>query len=157
MAKPSGIDPKFLEWIGQMMLLSARNMEQAEMFMKWFQEGYPEGMEWEKWLEPYLQLLPKGKEKGARELKELFEQFFSNFGLVSRKEFLELEEQCQELKQELEEIKKKVAEERKKGFDLIEEWAEMLKKMSEANARLFTQWQRLILGTKTQNKKEGKK
>ncbi len=156
MNKNPPIDPKFLEWIGQMMLISARNMEQAEKFMRWFREGYPEGVEWEKWLEPYLQLLPRGGEKGTQELRELFEEFFKRMGLVSRKEFMDLEARCQELKEEIEELKNKIAEERKKGFDLIGEWAELIKKMSEANAQLFTQWQKFILGT-TSKKKEGKK
>jgi|GEM_PF-981217 len=139
------LDPKFLEWIGQMMLLSAKNMEQADRFMRWFQEGFPEGRQWEKWLEPYLQLLPKDSDKGTKELRALFQEFFKNLGIVSREEYLELQERYQELKQEIDELNKKLSEERKRGFDLIGDWAELIKKMSAANAKLFEEWQKLIL------------
>jgi len=145
-------DPKFLEWIGQMMLLSAKNMEQAEKFMKWFREGYPKGEEWEKWLEPYLQVMPKGAEAGTEELKNLFEGFFANLGIVSRQEYLELEKQYQELKREVEGLKTRMSAEREKGFDLFGQWANLIKSMSESNARLFEQWQKMILNPKKSEK-----
>jgi len=142
------MDPKFLEWMGQMLLLSARNMEQADKFMRWFREGYPEGAEWEKWLEPYLQLLPKGSEKGAQELRNYFEEFFQNLGIVSRKEYLELEQKYQELKAEMEKLKAGV-ETRKVGVDLMSEWSSIIKNFSQLNAEILEQWNKLLLAKPT--------
>jgi len=138
------IDPKFLEWLGQMLLISAKNMEQANRFINWFQEGFPEGSEWEKWLEPYIQLLPKGSEKGTQELRKFFENFFKSMGIVSRKEYMELENRYLELKKELEEIKAKI-ESKKPTFDLMSEWAEQVKHISQINARLLEEWQKFLL------------
>lgn len=154
MKKPAmPADPKFLEWVGQMLLLSAKNMEQADKFFKWFQEGYPEGNDWEQWLEPYLQLMPKNTDKNTRELKNLFEQFFANMGIVSRADYLDLEKRYQELKQEIDGLKKKMGDNQRKGFDLFGQWAELIKDMSESNARLFEEWQKLILKPSKSEKK----
>lgn len=137
------LDPKFLEWMGQMLLLSARNMEQANKFMSWCQEGFPEGAEWEKWLEPYLQLLPKGAERGTQELRAYFEEFFQKMGIVSRREYLELEQKYQELKKELESLKAKV-DAKKAGFDLMGEWMELIRNLGEANTRFLEEWKKLL-------------
>jgi len=145
-------DPKFLEWMGQMLLLSAKNMEQANKFMKWFREGFPEGSEWEKWLEPYIQLLPQGSEKGAQELRSFFEDFFENMGIVSRKEYLDLEGRYQEIKKELDELKARV-EAKKPGFDPMGEWGELIRSLGQVNSRLLEEWQKFLSLSQYKNKK----
>lgn len=138
------LEPKFLEWMGQMLLLSAKNMEQANKFMSWFKEGFPEGKEWEEWLEPYLQLLPRGAERGTEELRSYFQEFFQNLGIVSRKEYLELEQKYQELKEELEKLNKKV-EAKRAGLDLMNQWVELINYFNEANKRFLEEWNKLLL------------
>jgi hypothetical protein len=147
------VDPKFLEWVGQMLLLSAKNMEQADKFFKWFQEGSPAGKEWEQLLEPYLQLMPKNADKNTLELKNLFEQFFANMGIVSRAEYLELEKRYQGLKQEIDELKSRAGDDQRKGVDLFGQWAEMVKNLSESNARYFEEWRKLFIKPSKSEKK----
>ena len=148
------LDRKFLEWFGHMLLMSAKNLEQGERFSEWLRAGFPPGVDQEKWLEPYLQIFPQGSVKGARELRELFNGFFSSMGVVSRADYLELEKKYSELKREFEELKGKVAADRATGFDLLNQSMEMVRNLSESNARLFEQWQNTFLTPTDSEKKK---
>jgi predicted nucleic acid-binding Zn-ribbon protein len=146
------MDPKFLEWFGQLLILSAKNIDQAQKFLSMFKEGMPEGKEAEEWLEPYLTLLPKDSQNAAEELQKLFNELFENMGVVSRKEHQELLEKYGMLQSRIHELEKTIMEIRsspskskKQKPDLFDAWTNMLKSMGETNARLMEQFQKIFI------------
>ncbi len=145
------MDPKFLEWFGQLLILSAKNIDQAEKFLSMFKNGMPDGKEAEEWLEPYLTLLPKDSKNAAEDLKRLFKELFRNMGVVSRREYEELLEKYEVLQSRIREMEKTIMDIRgstqkggRKGPDVFEAWTEMIRNMSETNARLFDQFQKMF-------------
>lgn len=155
------MDPKFLEWLGQMMLLSARNMEEADRFFKWFREGLPDTKEAEQWIEPYLSFLPQGKEKATKELRKLLDEFFSNMGIVSRVEYEDLKEKYERLEREqrkleedIQELKDKMQQERKKGWDISTGWINLIKEMSQSNLELYKSFQKAFFSIEKEKEKK---
>lgn len=138
------LDPKFLEWFGQMLQLSAKNIEQAEGFFRLFREGLPQGRQTEKWLEPYLQPAGEGKGNPAEDFQALARELFRNLGVVSRQEYDQLQKEHERLKAEFEEFKKSFeqvrgveTEARRQSPAVAEAWLDMVKQATQANTRLF--------------------
>lgn len=138
------MDPKFLEWFGQMLILSAKNLGQAENFFRYFREGFPAGAKAEKWLEPYLRLLPRGKEEPAEDFQNLIRELFRNLGVVSREEYDELRAEHERLQAEfnrfrtnLEQVREVETRAREKNPDLAHAWLGLIQQVTQANTRLF--------------------
>ena len=143
------LDPKFLEWFGQMLLLSAKNLEQAESFLRVFRDGLPPGAKAESWLEPYLSLLPKGKETATQDFQALAQELFRNLGVVSRQEYDRLLAEHEQLKAEFgrfrsdfDQVRNIEGQAREKSPDLAGAWLNAIRQATQTNVRMFELYQK---------------
>lgn len=157
------LDPKFLEWFGQMLILSAKNLEQAESFLRIFREGLPPGTRAESWLEPYLSLLPQGKETAAQDFQALARELFRNLGVVSRQEYDRLLAEHEQLKTEFEQFRSDFRQVRdiedqvrETSPDLAGAWMNSVRQVTQANVRMFELYQKWF-GLKSPGPRNGKK
>jgi len=132
-----------------MLMLSAKNIEQAESFFRIFREGLPQGRPAEKWLEPYLSLLSQGKSATAEDFQSLVKELFRNLGVVSRQEYNELLAEHEKLKAEFEEFRANFnqvrdveSQARKASPDVADAWLNMIQQVTQANTRLFELYQK---------------
>jgi hypothetical protein len=148
------VDPKVLEWFGHMLLLSAQNLEQAEKLSEWFRAGFPWGPDQKTAWEPLLRSVFPGAVTGSSELNQALKSLFAAMGLVPVADFLALEKKCAALQLEIDQLKRGQPGERPASYDFVGQAFRSAQSLSEANARLFEQWQKsLLIPTESEKKK----
>lgn len=151
------MDAKFLEFLGNLLVGSARNKQQSDQFFQWLQSGFPvfndpKSKEDVRGSNELLDMLNSwyGLDKNssdAPEYTKLSEEAFSRFnesmkesffsmGFVPRSEHLELVEKYEQLKAQKAELEEKHKD--------LEETIEHLKMLLQGQTDMTNQFQEMI-------------